>query len=188
MLGLWMYGNGASRQQFAISNHLGYSVSYTTLVGRGKKAREQYQRMLDERREAERQEQQATQIDAMDTTEDATSLTSNTSLQVTGSTRQALDQLRQPIGNSSVQASAPQEIPSVKDSDRPVLKVRHPGTLELLSQSVREEARTKAQDAVIEWIYDNINLELAPHDQVLGKTVGERISFGSLSSYGFTLH
>ncbi len=25
VMGLWMYGNGASRQQFAISNHLGYS-------------------------------------------------------------------------------------------------------------------------------------------------------------------
>ncbi len=185
-----MYGNGASRQQFAISNHLGYSVSYTTLVGRGKKARERYQRMLDDRREAERQKQQATQTDAMDTTVDATSLTSerNTSLQVTESTRQALDQLEQPIGSSSARASAPQELPSVKDSARPVLKVRHPGTLELLSQSVREEARTKAQDAVIEWIYDNINLELAPHDQVLGKTVGEWISFWSLISYGFTLH
>ncbi len=34
VMGLWMYGNGASRQQFAISNHLGYSVSYQTLVVR----------------------------------------------------------------------------------------------------------------------------------------------------------
>ncbi|KLO06208.1 hypothetical protein SCHPADRAFT_838360 [Schizopora paradoxa] len=99
MLGLWMYGNGASRQQFAISNHLGYSVSYTTLIGRGKRAQK----------------------------------------------------------------------PAVIDtaSNR---KIRHPGTLELLSQSIREETRKDAQNSVNQWIYDNINLELAAHDQVLGKT------------------
>ncbi|KLO06254.1 hypothetical protein SCHPADRAFT_838283 [Schizopora paradoxa] len=112
MMGLWMYGNGASRQQFAISNHLGYSVSYTTIIGRGKKARDQYQR------EASR----------------------------------GVD------GHSN-------DTPPKTNG-----KIRHPGALELLSQSVREEARDEARDAVNQWIYDNINLELAPHDQILGKT------------------
>ncbi|KLO09019.1 hypothetical protein SCHPADRAFT_834522 [Schizopora paradoxa] len=41
MMGIWMYGNGASRQQFSISNHLGYSVSYQTLAGRTVRGREE---------------------------------------------------------------------------------------------------------------------------------------------------
>ena len=38
-MGFFLYATGASRQQISMSNHLGYSVSYLTIAGRGLKAR-----------------------------------------------------------------------------------------------------------------------------------------------------
>lgn len=37
-MGLYLYSTGASRQQVSVMNHLGISVSYVTLAGRGNKA------------------------------------------------------------------------------------------------------------------------------------------------------
>lgn len=37
-MGLYLYSTGASRQQISVMNHLGQSVSYVTLAGRGNKA------------------------------------------------------------------------------------------------------------------------------------------------------
>lgn len=39
MMGVFLYATGASRQQISVANHLGYSVSYVTLIGRGMKYR-----------------------------------------------------------------------------------------------------------------------------------------------------
>ena len=36
VMGLYLYSTGASRQQIAVINHLGYSISYVTLAGRGR--------------------------------------------------------------------------------------------------------------------------------------------------------
>lgn len=52
------------------------------------------------------------------------------------------------------------------------IRVRHPGTLELLSQSVREAARKAASEGTGEFIYDNLNIFMGPVDEVLGKTLG----------------
>lgn len=38
VMGLYLYSTGASRQQISVMNHLGLSVSYITLAGRGNKA------------------------------------------------------------------------------------------------------------------------------------------------------
>ena len=38
-MGLYLYSTGASRQQVSVMNHLGLSVSYVTLAGRGNKAK-----------------------------------------------------------------------------------------------------------------------------------------------------
>jgi hypothetical protein len=37
-MGMYLYSTGASRQQISVMNHLGMSVSYVTLAGRGNKA------------------------------------------------------------------------------------------------------------------------------------------------------
>jgi hypothetical protein len=37
-MGLYLYSTGATRQQISVMNHLGLSVSYVTLAGRGNKA------------------------------------------------------------------------------------------------------------------------------------------------------
>jgi hypothetical protein len=38
VMGLYLYSTGATRQQISVMNHLGLSVSYVTLAGRGNKA------------------------------------------------------------------------------------------------------------------------------------------------------
>ncbi|KAH9003933.1 hypothetical protein EDB83DRAFT_2237225 [Lactarius deliciosus] len=38
VMGLYLYSTGATRQQISVTNHLGLSVSYVTLAGRGNKA------------------------------------------------------------------------------------------------------------------------------------------------------
>lgn len=113
-----MYANGASRQQLAISNHLGVSVSYTTLVGRGRKGREQFERQREET-----------------------------------------------LAQNGEIAAANHLAP----------KMRHPGTLQLLSQSVREAARREAKESngLVQYVYDNANIDLSPGDQTLGKTTGK---------------
>ncbi len=62
---------------------------------------------------------------------------------------------------------------STRDEESKNVNVRHPGTLELLAQSCREEAREAAKDGEVQITYDNLNGEWGPHDQVLGKTTGE---------------
>ncbi|KLO05063.1 hypothetical protein SCHPADRAFT_947209 [Schizopora paradoxa] len=144
MMGIWMYGNGASRQQFSISNHLGYSVSYQTLVGQGKRHRETF-----------KEEQRAQKADLSDAK--TPSLAGAAPPQENAS---------EPGGPNAVDSDVRVQH-QAKSKEQ---KTRHPGVLELLSHSCRLEARKAAEDGDVQITYDNINGEWGPHDQVLGKT------------------
>lgn len=116
IMGLWLYANGASRQSFSILRNLNLSVGYATLMGRGRKHRQTYNKAVAEAR-------------------------------------------RSQTGVPSQKQLAPASL-------------RHPGVLELLSQSARDEGRQVPKRAVICLAYDNLNKEAPPEDQTVGRTTG----------------
>lgn len=99
-MGLYLYSTGATRQQISVMNHLGMSVSYVTLAGRGNKAEH--------------------------------ILTSKTDL-----------------------AS---------------MRKHRLGTLEALSESMRQATRKVASSNLYELVYDNINMVWKVAEQILGRT------------------
>lgn len=175
ILGLWMYANGASRQQFAISNHLGYTVSYTTIVGRGKKGREQYERSRDGLLSGDDSPTDI-RVEPNEVTSDPSHTNTTSEEEVVVPTACApliLEELEQ--RNEVPLGLAPTTLP-VRLPGRVVAvrRTRHPGTIELLSQSMREEARRAATKGTGEFIYDNLNVYMGPADETLGKTLGNQ--------------
>ena len=114
-MGLYLYSTGATRQQISVMNHLGLSVSYITLAGRGNKAKNL--------------------------------LTSKSDL-ASG-------------GMMTVSASSKT---GVRNHEH------HLGTLEALSESMREVTRKVAASNLYELVYDNINMVWKVAEQILGRT------------------
>lgn len=135
VLGLYLYSTGATRQQISVLNHLGFSVSYPTLAGRGGK----------------------TVVDDVDADIDIT--------------REAVD-LEHTATSSA--ASTPQ--PKKKKCTK-----QRPGTLEFLSQSMREVARLVAATGMFLTVYDNINMVWKVAEQIVGRT-GEQCECSSPTS------
>lgn len=125
VLGLYLYSTGATRQQISVLNHLGFSVSYPTLAGRGGKIA-------------------ANAVD--NDIDDAQELINN------------------PEPTAAISAiSAPQTKKKKRTKQRP-------GTLEFLSESMREVARLVAATGMFLTVYDNINMVWKVAEQIVGRT------------------
>lgn len=123
ILGLYLYSIGASQQQISVLNHLGLSVSYTTLAGRG------------------HHKDESGMLSRTSTTEKTTA--------------------------DGQEGNSVAETPAVS-----VPQYSRPGTLELLSRSMRHAARQKAASGPFMIVYDNINWINKATSQIVGR-IGE---------------
>lgn len=128
VLGLYLYSTGATRQQISVLNHLGFSVSYPTLAGRGGKM-------------------------GVDTANDGVDQNLVDSF---------IDAERSATAESAI-TSTPQPKKKKRTKQRP-------GTLEFLSQSMREVARLVAATGMFLTVYDNINMVWKVAEQIVGRT------------------
>lgn len=124
VLGLYLYSTGATRQQISVLNHLGFSVSYPTLAGRGGKM-------------------------AVDADENVINIS------------------QESVNPEPTAASSATSPPQPKNKKR---TKQRPGTLEFLSESMREVARLVAATGMFLTVYDNINMVWKVAEQIVGRT------------------
>ncbi|KAI5822794.1 hypothetical protein K523DRAFT_406741 [Schizophyllum commune Tattone D] len=151
IFGLYLYASGASRQLITVLNHLGVSVSYVTLAGRGGKS------LAWDGIPTPSQDVEATaDSPSMDVDSEAAEVSQIESDAADGNIS---------VASGSQTSASPAVIP-VKRKTR-VLRL---GTLEKLSLSMRELTRELVANHAFLIVYDNINMSWKVAEQIIGRT------------------
>ncbi|KAI0054708.1 hypothetical protein BV25DRAFT_1903821 [Artomyces pyxidatus] len=162
VMGLYLYSTGATRQQISVFNHLGQTVSYVTLAGRGGKGED----AVSPPQEVDSEPLSVTKDGGgrSDETREAPGLAGGTATgeQLSPATAQQDYPTTPKIPSKSSTASSESKEKSEKN--------RQLGTLERLSLSMRKVTQEIAADDEVMVVYDNINMQWKSPEQVIGRT------------------